>query len=233
MQLDPGFPFSKVVDLSHEFFDGMANIANLPVVSYRLNTISEMKTLSGGRTGYNARLLLIPEHCGTHLDVPAHWQDGAPDVSQIPLERLILPGQLLDLRHKRHGEAITIEDMQKAEEKSGTAIKPNRAVVCWTGVDDVWGTENFNRKRPHFPYETAKWLLDRGMQLFATDLIGMDNPDEWWSPVHDVWLTNGVCMVQQLCNLDALQGHEFFLVVLPMKLRGGTGCPVRAVAFLR
>ncbi len=233
MQLDPKFPFTKVIDLSHEFYDGMANIADLPVVYFPLKTLAEGKKLSGGRTGYNARMLMMPEHCGTHLDVPLHWQDGAPGVSQIALEQLILPGHLLDLTHKQVGEAITIEDMQQAETKSGTAIGPGRAVICWTGVDAVWGTPNFNLKRPHFPYETAKWLLDRGMPLFATDLIGMDNPDEWWDPVHEVWLTNGVCMVQQLCNLGELQGLDFFLVVLPMKLRGGTGCPVRAVAFVR
>lgn len=233
MALDPNFPFKEVVDLSHEFYDGMENIAELPVVFFPLKTIAETKKLTQGKTGYNAKMIVMPEHCGTHLDVPYHWDDSGMTVGQMPLENLILRGNLLDLRHRGVGEEITIADFEAAEAKSGVKIGPDRAVVCWTGVDAVWGTKGFNRKRPHLQYETAKWLLDRGMKLFATDLIGMDNPDEWWDPVHDVWLTNGVCMVQQLCNLGALVGKEFFLVVMPIKLRDGTGCPVRAVAFVQ
>lgn len=208
-------------------------IAELPVVFFPLKTVAEGRKLSGGRTGYNSKMIIMPEHCGTHLDVPYHWDDSGIKVGQMPLEDLIVPGQLLDLRHCGVGEPITIQDMETAEEKSGSCIGPDRAVVCWTGVDAVWGTKGFNRKRPYLPYETAKWLLDRGMKLFATDLIGMDNPDEWWDPVHEVWLTNGISMVQQLCNLDKLQGKSFFLIVMPMKLRDGTGCPVRAAALVK
>jgi arylformamidase len=75
-------------------------------------------------------------------------------------------------------------------------------------------------------------LVDRKITLFATDLIGIDDPDEWWWPTHVVFLKGGVPMVQQLCNLDRLVGKEFYLVVLPMRMRGGTGSPVRPIALV-
>jgi kynurenine formamidase len=76
-------------------------------------------------------------------------------------------------------------------------------------------------------------LVAQGVTLFGTDLIGLDNPDEWWEPTHTAFLKGGLPMVQQLCNLERLEGKEFLLVVLPMKMRGGTGSPVRPVALVQ
>jgi kynurenine formamidase len=82
------------------------------------------------------------------------------------------------------------------------------------------------------PVPAAEWLVERGITLFATDLIGMDDSDEWWWPTRMVWLKAGIPMVQQLCNLDKLGGKDFWLVVLPLKMRDGTASPVRPVAFV-
>jgi kynurenine formamidase len=89
-----------------------------------------------------------------------------------------------------------------------------------------------NRNRPYIPAEAAQWMVDKKVTLFATDLIGMDNPDQWWDPTHYTWLANGIPMVQQLCNLDQLEHKNFLFCAFPMKNVGGTGCPVRAVALL-
>ena len=117
-------------------------------------------------------------------------------------------------------------------EKSGQKIGPGRATICWTGVDKDWGTPNFAMVRPYVPTDTAQWLVDRKMTIFCTDLIGMDDPDEWWWPTHLIWLASGICMVQQLCNLDKLVGKQFLFVCLPLKMRGGTASPVRPVALV-
>jgi kynurenine formamidase len=82
------------------------------------------------------------------------------------------------------------------------------------------------------PTTTAQWLVDRGMTLFCTDLIGMDDPAEWWWPTHQIWLDAGICMVQQLANLEKLKGKSFLFVCLPLKMREGTGCPVRPIALV-
>jgi arylformamidase len=59
---------------------------------------------------------------------------------------------------------------------------------------------------------SAQWLVERRVTLFGTNLIGLDNPDEWWEPTHVAFLQGGLPMVQQLCNLERLQGKEFVLV---------------------
>jgi kynurenine formamidase len=226
------FPFSEIIDLSHDFYQGMPNIAGLAVNFWNVETIDHTRKISGGKLGIESRMILLPEHCGTHLDAPRHFDKDGLTVDQLPLEGLILSGHLLDLTHKKNGEAISIDDLKEAEEKSGEEIGPGKATVVWTGVDDNWGKPGFHLDRPFVPVSTAEWLVERKISLFCTDLIGMDDPSEWWWPTHEIWLKNGICMCQQLCNLDQLQGKEFIFAALPLKMRNGTASPVRPVALV-
>lgn len=225
-------PVVEVIDLSHEVSEGMANIAGWTTAFPVIDTFSKIKTLSQGKAAYAAKMILMAEHNGTHLDVPRHFVEDGAAVDQISLSQLILPGHLLDLTHRGVGEAITVADFEAAEAASGRKVEPGTAVICWTGVDKVWGQPDMNRLRPYVPAETARWMVERKISLFATDLIGMDDPDEWWDPTHLEWLANGVCMVQQLCNLERLVGKNFLFLAFPIKMVGGTGCPVRAAALV-
>jgi kynurenine formamidase len=222
----------EVVDLSHELFEGMPNIAGLAVNFWPIETIDGTRQMSGGKLGMESRMMLVPEHCGTHLDAPRHCDKNGQSIDQLPLSRFVVPGHLLDLTSKKNGEAITIDDLKVAEAKSGQEIGPGKATVVWTGVDRDWGKPGFHLNRPYVPVPTAQWLVERRITLFCTDLIGMDDPSEWWWPTHEVWLKNGICMVQQLCNLDKLAGKDFVFVALPLKMRNGTASPVRPVALV-
>ncbi len=224
--------FKEIIDLGHEFFHGMANISGAQVAFWPTSSFKKLETISGGKLSMESRMMLLPEHCGTHLDVPRHCLPNGTDVAGVALEQLVLPGHLLDLTAKAKGEAITIADLEQAEERSARRIGGGTAVLCWTGVDGDWGKPGFETERPYVPVETARWLVDRKISLFGTDLIGMDDPEEWWWPTHRVWLEASICMIQQMCNLGALVGKEFLLVAAPLKLRDGTGCPIRPIALV-
>jgi kynurenine formamidase len=225
-------PFKEIIDLGHEYFNGMLNIGGSMVAFWTLEEHDYYRKITSGKLSMEGRMILMPEHCGTHLDVPRHFVKGGTPVNEVPLKNLILPGHLLNLTHKKNGEPITIDDFKRAEEKSGQQIGPGKATVCWTGIDKAWGTPNFTVERPYVPTETAQWLVERKITLFCTDLIGMDDPDEWWWPTHYIWLSHGICMCQQLCNLDKLEGKQFLFVCLPLKMRDGTASPVRPVALV-
>lgn len=222
----------EIVDLSHELYSGMPNIGGLPITFWPVSTYEDQRQISGGKVGYESRMMLMAEHCGTHLDAPRHFDENGLSLHQVPLERLVLPGHLLDLTHRGPGEAITPEDLTAAAEKTGRKIGPGTALCVWTGQDKNWGKGDWIKARPYLPTDTAQWLVDQGITLFATDLIGMDDPAEWWWPTHAIWLKANICMVQQLANLDRLQGKDFLFVCLPLKMRDGTGCPVRATALV-
>lgn len=222
----------EIVDLGHELYNGMPNLGANIVAFWPLETFAMIRMLSGGKFGMEGRMMLMSEHCGTHIDVPRHFVEDGKPVDQIPLEELILPGHLLDLTDKGKREAIKIEDLEKAEKKSGRRMGSGTAVLIWTGVDKDWAKPGFTTERPYIPVATAEWMVGRKIALLGTDLIGLDDPDEWWWPTHLAYLKAGIPMVQQLCNLDKLVGKDFLFVVLPLKMRDGTASPVRPVALV-
>jgi arylformamidase len=189
--------FKEIVDLGRELFTGMPNLGANITAFFPLETYAATRRFSQGRLGFEGRMILMAEHCGTHLDCPYHFDPDGLTVDQMPLERLILPGHLLDLTHKGVREPITVADAQDAVRRSGRPIRSGTVVIFWTGRDKDWGREGFKTERPYIPAETAQWLVDQRVTLFGTDLIGLDNPDEWWEPTHVAFLKNGLPMVQR------------------------------------
>ena len=114
----------RIVDLSHELYTGMPNIAGLHVASWPTETFGGLRGISGGKLAMESRMMILPEHCGTHLDAPRHCDEDGLTLEHLPLERVVMPGHLLDLRHKRAGEAITVADFEAAAAKTGRKIGP-------------------------------------------------------------------------------------------------------------
>ncbi|SOD70357.1 kynurenine formamidase [Jatrophihabitans sp. GAS493] len=224
--------FDEIVDLGHPLYTGMPCHAAEVTAFWTVDSFEKTRRLSGGRQGLQNKMMLLSEHTGTHFDAPSHFDEHGLSVDQVPLERLVLPGHLLDLTHKRPHEPIGPQDLAAAEEASGHPIVAGTAVFVRTGQDVNWGSENFFTERPHVTSDGAQWLVDKGIGLFCTDLIAIDNPQEWWEPTHTAFLCGGVPMVQQLNNLARLVGREFTFVVLPLPMKGGTASPVRPVALL-
>ena len=224
--------FTEIVDLGHPLYDGMPCHAANVTSFYTVDSFAKTRKMSDGRMALENKMMLLSEHTGTHLDAPSHFHEGGASVDQIALQDLILPGHLLDLTHKKPHDAIEPADLADAEQRSGRPVGPGAAVFVRTGQDVSWGTEDFFTERPYVTAAGAQWLVDKGTTLFCTDLIAIDNPDEWWEPTHTAFLCGGVPMVQQLNNLGQLVDREFTFVVLPLPMRGGTASPVRPVALV-
>src|SRR5262245_24314946 len=138
MEYDQRRFFNQVVDLSHPLHSGMSNISGRPVAFFPLETFTSLHTWSGGKYSMESRMILMPEHTGTHLDAPRHFDpDGAP-IDKVPLESLILPGHLLDFTSKRPREAITAEDFEECIKRSSRPLHSGTALLAWTGVDKDW-----------------------------------------------------------------------------------------------
>ena len=139
---------TEVVDLSHELFDGMPNIGRNPVTFGAIYTFAGVREMSGGKFAMQGNLIVMPEHCGTHLDAPAHFVEGGTSTDELELSQLVLPGHLLDLRHKARGEAISPEDLEAAAARTGREIGPGVATIVWTGADAYWGEDGYDTHRP-------------------------------------------------------------------------------------
>ena len=188
------------------------------------------------------------EHVGTHLDAPNHWITGrdGEDVASLPVERLIGPAVVIDKSAEAGRDPdflLRIEDVRSFEAENG-ALPPGSWLLYRTGWDaraeDAAAFLNANETGPHTPGiepECARWLAEEspivgiGVETVGTD-AGAAHSFEPAFPCHNFMLGAGKYGLTQLANLAQLPPAGALLVVLPLKLVGGSGSPCRAVALV-
>lgn len=189
-------------------------------------------------------------HSATHLDAPYHYgpKSGgkrAKTIDQIPLEWCYGPGVVINMSHKKDFEAITVEDIKKDLESSGAIIKEGTIVLIRTDRDKRMGTMDFFTKGTGMSAEATEWLIDQGVKVMGIDQWGWDLPlpyqvslakqandrNVFWS-AHRVGIEKEYCHLEQMCNLSSLPAHGFQVCVFPLKIKGASAGPVRAVAIL-
>ncbi|MBA2344713.1 MAG: cyclase family protein [Rubrobacter sp.] len=195
------------------------------------------------------RWLELGEHTGTHLDAPVHWISGRGglDVSQIPPHHLVAPAVVIDRSAETAEDPdclLTVDDIRAFENEHGP-LPEGGWLLLRTGWDARAGdTEAFlnaasgQPRSPGFDAECARWLAEEspligvGVETVSIDAGaagGFDPP----FPVHYFLLGAGKFGVTQLANLGSLPPTGSLLIVAPLKLTGGTGSPIRALALVQ
>jgi kynurenine formamidase len=188
------------------------------------------------------------EHVGTHLDAPNHWITGRDreDVASVPVERLIGPAVVIDRSAEAGADPdylLRREDVRAFEAEHG-ALPRGGWLLYRTGWDaraqDAAAFLNANETGPHTPGidpECARWLAEEsplvgiGVETVGTD-AGAAHSFEPAFPCHNFMLGAGKYGLTQLANLGRLPAAGAMLVVLPLKLVGGSGSPCRAIALV-
>jgi arylformamidase len=162
-------------------------------------------------------------HTGTHMDAPFHFFAGAATIDCVPLESCMGSARLIDLRPTAPAGEIRHRYLAPHRETLCQA----RIAVLQTGWSTHWGSPSYFTDHPCLAADAAQFLVDCGVQLVAVDMPSVDRAPY---PAHHILLGAGVLIVENLTNLDAIGASEFQLIVLPLKLVGRDGSPVRAVA---
>ena len=219
-----------LVDLTLDTHKDMPSLGPVPTTWTR-TTHQVTAHFLDGEASYQTNALFLSEHAGTHLDAPYHFDHRGRTLDQIPLTELLVRARVLDLTHKKPLEPIDPADLDKALEKSGTAIEPGDGAVVWTGHSKNYYTrDDYTTHRPYISREGAEWLVARRPAIVITDLIGLDPPFDLTEPVHNCILRAGLCMLQVLTNLEQLAEGDWWVAAFPLNLVGGTGAPLRAYA---
>jgi len=178
--------------------------------------------------GYNLELIFFSSHSGTHLDAPYHFVEKGVSIDKIPLSKLIINAVVCRVK-KDPNEPITQRDIIDFETKNG-AIHPNMAVVFETEWSKSIAKKDYFTRNPGLSAAAARYLLKKKVSLVGIDSPSIDIGKDSKFPVHHILLKGGVLILENLCNLGKIPRSYFKLIVLPLKLRGATGSPVRAVA---
>jgi kynurenine formamidase len=235
------FPAGQLVDLSHAYD---ANAIFWPTADpFRLDKVADGVT-SGGYY-YAANTFFTSEHGGTHIDAPVHFAQGHQTVDQIPLDRLVGEAVVVDVTKAADADAdyqISVADFQRAEQDG--AIPAGAIVLIRTGFSTRWpdavrylGTAARGEAavaQLHFPGldpEAAKWLIaERRIKAIGIDTASIDRGQSTLFESHRLLYERDIPAFENLTSLERLPERGAFIVALPMKIRGGSGAPLRAIA---
>ena len=178
--------------------------------------------------GWNARILKLYSHAGTHMDAPRHFIDAAGGIDQLDLAACIGPARVLDLTGVGAGELITVEHLGPAAGEIGEGDR----LLFKTGWSARHGSGEYRDKLPRISIELARWLAQRKVALIGVEppsVADVHNIPEV-TEVHRTLLSAGIVIVEGLTNLAALTAEVVELIALPLKIAGGDGSPARVVA---
>jgi kynurenine formamidase len=178
--------------------------------------------------GYNLELIFLSSHSGTHIDAPFHFIDKGLKIDKIPLKRLVCNAVLFRIK-KGQNQAITKKDIIEFEKKHGK-ISNNSTIIFATGWYKNLSKKHYFYNNPGLSINAARYLASKKINLVGIDSPSIDLGKDSSFSVHHVLLSRDVLIVENLCNLEKISGVHFKLIVLPLKLKGATGSPVRAIA---
>lgn len=216
-------PVHRIVDLSHAVDDGTPVYPGDPVVRITpATTIPEH--------GYNVLHVRMGSQSGTHVDAPYHFLEDGARIDELPLDLFLGPAVIADLRGRAPRTPIGWEDLAPWAGLLG----PGRILVLHTGWDRHWGTDAYFA-HPFLSGEAAERLVATGVRTVGLDALSLDETvlegeADGGFAAHDAVLGAGGVIVENLRNLAAVTAAEPLLSVLPLRLTGADGAPVRAVA---
>jgi kynurenine formamidase len=217
-------PVRGIVDLSHPLDDGTPVYPGDPVARFTPATTI-------GEHGYNVLHVRMGSQTGTHVDAPYHFLEDGARIDELPLDLFLCPALVADVRGTAPHQAITWADLAPVADR----LSPGRMLVLHTGWDAHWGTDAYF-DHPFLDGDAAERVVAAGVRTVALDALSLDEtvlggePAAGF-PAHLAVLGAGGVIVENLRGLDAVRSAEPLLSVLPLRIAGADGAPVRAIAF--
>jgi kynurenine formamidase len=227
---------TRLVDLSQEIYQGMGVYpGHLKTVVWDHATHEETASRFEGGFSFHSQGLMMCDHGPTHVDAICHLDpaDDAPSIDQMPLDTFYGPAICLDVSHVQPPDYITAADLETALAESGQDLQRGDAVLLRTGAfERCGGTTQYCSDYTGLDEDAGNWLQARGVKIFGVDSPSPDNPISRTYPVHMMCRAHHITHYENLANLDQVIGKRFLFAGFPLRIRGGTGSPVRAVAIV-
>jgi len=180
----------------------------------------------------------MSDHAGTHIDAPKHFDPtpGALAVNEMPLSDFYTEGFCLDLSHVPLKHAISVSEMEDALSKSGQQIRDGDTVLLYMAYNKRVSVEDpgWQHDFPGLALESVHWLADKGCKIFGVEAVSPAPEGELNFQAHNACGERGITHMEGLDNLEAVVGKgRFRFIGFPLKLVGGSGSPIRAVALFQ
>lgn len=207
----------KMIDLTHPIEETMPLFPGM--VPPRLEPIGKGDSRETG--------IFLSSHLGTHVDAPAHTVQTGAFLEELPLERFFGLALLVDVS-SFCGGTIPRSFLEGFQD----ALQFSQFVVLHSGQYRLWGQDAYLQGFPVLSEDGARFLASlSGLSGVGLDAISADPVDSQDLPIHQILLGAGKLILENLTNLDQIEGEHFLLSALPLPYSQADGCPLRAVAF--
>jgi kynurenine formamidase len=221
-----------VVDLSQTLEEGMPAHREH---SHFFHMLYESYYHGDGAIAYQ---ILMNEHSATHVDAPAHFmRDGHPQhiwIDEVAPTSIVGRAAMINVRESTRDNHFDVDVLASFEERNGPLL-PGDIVLFHTGWSDKWAIRPDNKAyTTGFPgpsKDLIAELKERKVRAVGADTLAFDAESGTDYPGHWVFLADGVLIIENLTNLDQLPPFSLF-VALPLKIRGGSASPIRAIAYV-
>lgn len=231
----------SVVDLSPQLYTNMPQWGTHPDVAF----VSNARNFE--QDGYYLQMIVMPEHSGCHVDAPAHALVDRPQetIDSFPPTALWGPAKKIDVsdRDWQPGQLLGVAEFKERAADAGISLEKGDVVLVQFGWDRyLEGAETDHSKgrwwgcnMPGFAEDLCRYIGEALPRAVGTDTAGCDiavvdgviQVPEMWGHQRD-FLPRGILVLEGLSNLARVPS-TFFFVALPLRIRGGSGSPLRAV----
>lgn len=234
--------YYAAVDLTHAY---NGETIYWPTAPYEF----EKESLAWGETPggwfYSANAFRTPEHGGTHMDAPIHFHADGDTVDEISLDQLIAPAVVIDVSEQSAADRnyrLSTDDVRRFEAEHGV-IRSGTVVLLRTGWAQYWPDrkaymgddtpgETSRLSFPSYGEGAARLLIERKVAGLGVDTASIDYGQSADFIVHRIAAERNVYGLENLTNLDRLPPTGATIIALPIKIEGGSGGPVRAIALI-
>jgi kynurenine formamidase len=227
-----------IIDLTYPLNKNNAYWPGSSYSPFKYKTVATLKD-----NGVFSGVYSTPEHLGTHIDAPNHFEDNQKSVDKLKLETLIGPASVIDISAKVELNAdyeLTNEDITLWEESNGR-IQDGSIVLLntgwwkkWNDYDKYKNTDDANKLHfPGYSEEAAGFLVEkRNIKGIGIDTLSGDHGISTDFAVHHIINGAGKYILENVANLDKLPPRGATLIIAPIKIEGGSGGQARIWAIL-
>jgi kynurenine formamidase len=159
------------------------------------------------------------------MDAPSHFVTGVSSIDKIPIDRFISRAILIKIT-KASDELITANEI----EASNVRILEGDSIVFSTLWENEVDNDHYFSHSPGLSEDAAEYLINKKVNAVCIDSPSIDRGSDSNFPVHKLLLNKEILIVENLCNLSEINSQNFTLIMIPLKLSGASGSPIRAIA---
>lgn len=180
----------------------------------------ELNVSNDYEDGYLNSNICMSVHTGTHVDAPAHVNKHGKQIDEVDLHHFVGGATLIEVKNT---EAITLKDLE------GVELHKDDIILFKTINSDLSLKDSFEEEFVYISDDVCNLLVEKGVKTVGIDYLSIDKYNE--NTAHDILLNNGICLIEGLCFKNIIEGDDYYISALPLKIDNCEASPVRAVLF--